>query len=161
MLSGQCLCGEVEYELRTGLGPIVCCHCSLCRRATGAAFATNASVATSDFMIRRGADRITEYESSPGYFRTFSSRCGSPIYGLGESFPQIRRRVRLGTLDADPGTTPVAHVHVSSRATWFTLSDALEQFPGAPPLRFVAPPSVATEVQSVLQLGLRGGSRCE
>ena len=44
MITGKCLCGKVRYEINGRLGPVVYCHCSMCRRATGSAFATNASV---------------------------------------------------------------------------------------------------------------------
>ena len=36
-------------------------------------------------------------------------------------------RLRPGTLDSDPGTKPAAHVFVSFKAPWTTLTDALPQ----------------------------------
>jgi hypothetical protein len=118
MLTGRCLCGGVRIEIEGSLGPVVQCHCSLCRRASGTAFATNASVRADSFRAAAGAELVREYESSPGYFRAFCSRCGSPLYGSGERFPELRR-VRLGVLDGDPGARPAAHVWVGSKAPWF------------------------------------------
>lgn len=36
-------------------------------------------------------------------------------------------RLRLGTLDSDPETTPAAHVFVSFKAPWTVISDDLPQ----------------------------------
>ena len=38
MLSGGCLCGDVRYEAGTGAFHESACHCSMCRRASGALF---------------------------------------------------------------------------------------------------------------------------
>jgi hypothetical protein len=38
--AGSCVCGRVRYELDTEPKITVACHCSLCRKATGSAFAT-------------------------------------------------------------------------------------------------------------------------
>ena len=44
MLEGSCLCGSIRYEIQGKLGPSLHCHCVQCRKASGASFATNASV---------------------------------------------------------------------------------------------------------------------
>ena len=80
MITGKCLCGKVRYEIDGRLGPVVYCHCSMCRRATGSAFATNASVRANEFRVVAGSELISEYESSPSNMRAFCSRCGSPLY---------------------------------------------------------------------------------
>jgi len=40
-LEGGCLCGAVRYELTQAPVWAHSCHCSRCRKATGAAFAPN------------------------------------------------------------------------------------------------------------------------
>lgn len=71
MLTGQCSCGGVRFEISNDLGPII--YCSMCRRATGSAFAANASVRASEFRVVTGGQLISEYQSSPGTFRLFCS----------------------------------------------------------------------------------------
>ena len=78
MLAGSCLCGSVRYEVDGELGPSVHCHCGQCRKASGASFATNASVAADDFRFVDGESLVGRFESSPGQFRCFCTRCGSP-----------------------------------------------------------------------------------
>jgi hypothetical protein len=143
MLTGRCLCGDVRYEITGPLGPVIYCHCSQCRRASGSAFATNASVAAKNFRITSGKDRLVEYESSPGKLRGFCGRCGSPVSSRVLDAPEIVR-VRLGLLDLDPGAEarPVAHLHVGSKAPWFEITDDLPRFEKAAPPVAAAQPGV-------------------
>lgn len=128
MHSGRCLCGEIEYEIDGEIGPIDYCHCSYCRRASGSAFASNATISSAAFTLRSGTDVLKEYESSPGKFRSFCSNCGSPIYARVVNFPQVLR-IRLGTLSSDPRSLPSGHYDVASKAPWFTITDDLPQKP--------------------------------
>ena len=125
-ITGRCLCGGVRFEIASEIGSPSVCHCSQCRRASGSAFAVNAGIPTADFRLTAGADLVREYESSPGQFRGFCSRCGSPIYSRQREHPEFRR-IRLGTLDQDPGVRPLLHVWVGSKAPWFTITDGLPQ----------------------------------
>ena len=126
VLGGGCLCGGVRYEITGPVGSAVMCHCSMCRRASGSAFAVNAGVRADGFRVVAGADVMREFESSPGKFRVFCSRCGSPLYGRWEAHPEFVR-IRLGTLDGDPGVRPVMHVWVGARAPWFEIADSLHR----------------------------------
>ena len=138
MLHGRCLCGSVRFEIDVPLGAVVYCHCSMCRRASGTAFATNASIRTEGFRIVAGEEVIAERESSPNSFRAFCSKCGSPLYGRNSVYPQMRR-VRLGTLEDDPGVRPSAHVWVGSKAAWYEIKDDLKQFEREPPVSYLMP----------------------
>jgi len=125
-MRATCLCGGIQIEITGKLGPVVYCHCSRCRKAGGSAFGVNADV-RSTYWTLTGQSLVTEYESSPGVFRAFCSRCGSPIYSRREGSPESYR-VRLGLLDDDPVRRPLAHFWVSSKAPWFEITDGLPQF---------------------------------
>jgi hypothetical protein len=131
-LAGSCLCGTVRFTIAGRLGPVVYCHCSQCRKASGTAFAANANARVADVTFVSGREAISEYESSPGKFRAFCSRCGSPVYSRTAGDTESLR-FRLGSLDQDPGRRSLAHCWVSSRAPWFEIADALPQFPEGPP----------------------------
>jgi hypothetical protein len=126
MLEGSCLCGGVRYEIRGELGPSLYCHCTQCRKASGASFTTNASLAADDFRFVEGESLVGQFESSPGQFRCFCTRCGSPLIKRITDKPETLR-LRLGTLDSDPGTTPAAHIFLRSKAPWTVISDDLAQ----------------------------------
>ena len=132
MSTGSCLCGSVRFEVRGSFGPVRYCHCTLCQRSTGSAFSANSRVRAADFELLAGDSLISEYESSPGAYRIFCSRCGSPVFARVESDPAFVR-VRLGSLHEDPGVRPSAHVWVGDRAAWFEIADELPCFSTRPP----------------------------
>ena len=129
MLTGRCLCAGVRYEIDGEIGSVVCCHCSQCRHASGTAFATNASVRAEHFRLVAGHGLLKDYESSPGKFRAFCARCGSPILSRWAAHPDFVR-IRLGSLNDDPGSRPLLHVWVGSKAPWFEITDALPRLEG-------------------------------
>ena len=132
MHTGSCLCGAVRFEIAGDLAPIQLCHCSMCRRASGTAFASNMPVRAEDFRIVSGADRLKIYESKPGKERLFCANCGSPIISRSAGDPEMVR-VRVGTVD-EPVNAPLAfHFHVASKASWAPIADDLPQYPAARP----------------------------
>jgi hypothetical protein len=98
----------------------------MCRKASGTAFATNASVDRAGFRLTRGAELVQRYESSPGHWRCFCRVCGSPVFGEMQDMPDLVR-LRLGALDDDPGARPAYHWAVNVRAPWWTIHDGLPQ----------------------------------
>jgi hypothetical protein len=126
-LKGSCLCGGIQYEVDGGFGTVVNCHCSMCRKATGAAFRTRAAVATAAFRWLAGESLLSKYESSPGETRTFCRVCGATLPTFFRDHPG-HIGLPLGTLDDDPGVRPSAHVFVDSKAPWFEITDSLPQF---------------------------------
>lgn len=126
MHQGSCLCGAVRYEIAGELGPIVLCHCSKCRKASGSAFNAVTAVALRDFRLLSGRDAIAKYESSPGVRLAFCRHCGSSLYSERDSLPDLLR-LRIGTLDTPVGAQPSAHIFVASKADWFEIHDGAPQ----------------------------------
>ena len=123
---GSCLCGGVRYEVdEGGFGRVVNCHCSMCRKATGAAFRTRASVKPAAFRWLAGEALVSRYQSSPGETRTFCRVCGAT---LATFLADKEIGLPLGTLDDDPLVRPSAHVFVDSKAAWFEITDGLPRF---------------------------------
>lgn len=79
MIRGSCLCNGVRYEIDGAIGPALNCHCSMCRKATGAAFRSRVAVPSKRFRWTSGEDLLTRYESSPGTIRTFCRICGATL----------------------------------------------------------------------------------
>ena len=128
MYQGNCLCGAVQYELRGALGPIMLCHCSRCRSATGSAFAAVAPANSEELVVLAGKASIREFASSPGVSRFFCQSCGSPLFSKRADTPAVLR-LRVGTIDADSlgSERAVAHLFVASKASWFQICDDLPQ----------------------------------
>jgi len=129
-INGGCLCASVRYEIVTQLIDAGNCHCSMCRKEHGAAFATYASVDPGDFRWTCGEEFVSYYECSPKACRMFCRVCGSTLGGTDDG--QITS-VTLGTIDGDPGIRPRSHIFVGSKAPWHEITDALPQFEEWPP----------------------------
>lgn len=134
MLTGSCMCGGVKYEAEGPLRLMARCHCVQCRKASGAEFATNGSVAAETFRVLAGKELLGRYESSPGAFRVFCGRCGSPLYKEDAKRPNLVR-LRLGCLDSELDQSPLAHVFVSEKPGWSEISDGLPQYATRPDTR--------------------------
>lgn len=124
-MKGSCLCKKVTYEIRGDIIGINYCHCRQCRKASGSAFGTSAAVSREALHILRGLDHLAAYESTAGKKRYFCRACGSPLYSARDGASRVY--IRLGTLDSDPGVLPDVHIHVSSKASWYEITDNLPQ----------------------------------
>ena len=79
MTRGSCLCGTVRYETDAPIEHIDHCHCSMCRRSHGSAFATYGRVPKSAYRIVSGEASLKAYRSSDAVVRSFCERCGSSL----------------------------------------------------------------------------------
>lgn len=127
MYKGSCLCGDIKFILTDKISDVIYCHCSLCRKAQGSAFATNANVEAESFAFVSGEDNLTAYNSSSSQTKFFCKTCGSPIMSKNTSHPD-KIRIRLGTIESDIIERPSAHVFVSSKANWETITGELPQY---------------------------------
>ena len=121
MIKGRCLCGTVRYELDGPLNMMVNCHCSMCRKHSGASYATFAAGPLEGYRILEGESSIGAFESSPGHHRNFCMVCGSVL-------PEAMRQYGLvvapaGNLEGDLGIKPQMHIFTGSKAPWYTITD--------------------------------------
>lgn len=133
MYTGSCLCSGIRFCLHLSeLAPIQICHCTQCRKAQGAPFASNTPVPRSAFELLGGQELIQSYESSPGKMRCFCSRCGSPLYSWRTALPDVLR-LRAGLLDEPVKADLAFHAYVDDQCSWWPIDDDLIQYAhGAP-----------------------------
>lgn len=131
MARGRCLCGALKYELDEPLQAMMHCHCSMCRKHHGAAFATFVVGNAAAFRWLGGEGNVERYRSSANGTRTFCRTCGSAgpstIPELGIAFAPA------ACLEDDPGLRPQAHIFVGSKAPWYEITDTLPQHDAYPP----------------------------
>jgi hypothetical protein len=118
MVLGSCLCGGIRFQVNQALAPIQICHCSQCRKAQGGPFASNIPVDRSAFDWRAGEELLQAYESSPGKWRHFCRRCGSPVFSSRSSLPGVLR-LRAGLLDGPLAARRGSEQHLESRCDWW------------------------------------------
>ncbi len=131
IMTGSCLCGAVRYQIIGRLGPMGHCHCNLCRKAHGAAFATFADVRREHFRWLDGEALVKRFQSSRNAQRLFCANCGSHL--VWESDLDTERiAIVIATLDDDPIGRPAGHIFVASKAPWFEITDGLPQHDALP-----------------------------
>lgn len=130
---GSCVCGAVRFVV-TGT-PRRCqhCHCSRCRKARGAAHASNFFTALDGVRFTAGEDRLRAYKVPEArWFRqVFCPTCGSPMPRVDTDRGLVA--VPMGALDDDPGVRPARHIYVGSKAPWWPITDGLPQYAEGPP----------------------------
>ena len=130
MISGRCACGAVRFEVDGEILDFSHCHCSICRRLHGAAYASFAGVARDRFRYLCGEDSITTYTSSPRNERVFCSLCGSAILCEPQTEPD-RLYLSLSAVDGDPPLPEGYHQYAGSKAPWHEIDDDLPRFDAA------------------------------
>ncbi len=128
IFQGSCLCGKVNFEFDELLPQVAHCHCSMCRKFHGAAYATIASVPRSKFRWTKGKDALKEYSAENSTIRTFCRHCGSSLSFFSPRAPSEVIEIALGTVDGDIPIKPDAHIFVGSGANWTVVCDDLPQF---------------------------------
>ena len=124
VLSGGCLCGAVQYKVRDAFRYAMNCHCSQCRRATGSSFKPFGGIERDQFAVAKGAESLA-IDGTPDNHNAFCKRCGSLLYSMVRDGTYVH--VTYGTLADAPALRPTAHIHVGSKAPWFTITDDLPQ----------------------------------
>ena len=119
---GGCACGAVRFELRGPPLKVGLCHCTKCRKATGAPFFHYAD-------WPRDAFRVTgAYATWKG--RSFCPVCGTRLFHLGDNGVEVA----LGAVDEAPGSlVPVREGWTVRREPWLAPVPGAVQAAGDPP----------------------------
>jgi hypothetical protein len=130
LLKGECLCGEVTFEIEGDLPNLYQCHCSLCRKATGASANAATFVEKESFRWLSGQDKISSFLKPTGYRSDFCSTCGSPV-------PNQLRGMKLvwvpaGLLEESFHAAVNVHLHLGSAASWERESDGCVRLEAGP-----------------------------
>ena len=125
VLTGSCFCRAVCYSVSDAFLYALNCHCSNCRRTTGAAFKPFAGIERGKLTITDGATKLLIYGDENSH-DAHCKGCGSLLYSVVRDGAFVH--VALGTLVDTPSIRPRAHIFVGSKAPWFTVTDDLPQF---------------------------------
>ena len=124
MLTGRCTCGLVQYQVTDEFLYAANCHCSNCRRTTGAAFKPFAGIERDKLRVTQGEGELMIIGDDAGYDARCKV-CGSLLYSVVREGAFVH--VAMGSLVDDPTIRPTKHIFVGSKAPWFTISDDLPQ----------------------------------
>ncbi|HME71859.1 MAG TPA: GFA family protein [Myxococcota bacterium] len=126
MVHGSCLCGGIRFEYARAVSEIYLCHCSLCRKNSGAASNAVVVVPEDTFNWLSGDELRQVYTKPTGWSATFCRTCGSPVPARMRGATAYG--VPAGLLDDDPGARIGCHILVGSKAPWDEIGGSAPQF---------------------------------
>jgi hypothetical protein len=120
---GGCACGAIRYRSEGEPLFSVNCHCRDCQRETGSAFAPILCVPSASFTVIKGSPKFFEVTADSGDTarRGFCADCGSPLFGSGPDFANIR----VGSLDDPSVFRPAQDIFTASAQPWDYMNPAL------------------------------------
>ena len=125
--TGQCLCGEIKYEIEGEPLAAGVCHCKNCQRQTGTAFSTLWGVPRASLKFTAGEPKLYRdgnTDSGDTIERWFCGNCGSPLYSAIPSQPDVAY-LKTGTLDDTTSFSPQFHVWCRSKQIWVDIPEGV------------------------------------
>lgn len=109
--TGGCQCGAIRFEIHGALGRASICHCRMCQKAMGNAFAP--LVGARDLRWVRGAPQ--RFRSSNLVQRGFCAECGTPLTYEPDGHGV---EIAIMTLDDPSDVVPVVQMGTDARLPW-------------------------------------------
>lgn len=131
MPSGGCHCGQVRYEAVGEVLHHAICHCSDCRKSSGAPMVGWIAYKAGDFSVTQGEAK--EHASSQSGRRYFCPDCGTGLYYINEAYLPGIVDIQSATLDDPEALPPGAQIQYAEHLRWTETLDQLpkfDRFPG-------------------------------
>src|SRR5437016_9677001 len=113
---------------RSTLFPYTTLFRSICRRFSGAGYATFFQVSRERFRLLAGGENLQRYRSSPWAQRAFCKTCGSGLFGEPDGVPALG--IALGSMLGPIDREPDRHICWDDRASWVRIGDNLPRLGG-------------------------------
>lgn len=119
---GHCNCGAVAFEIDTDISDVFVCHCSICRRYTGANGIAVVVVANAAFRWVRGEEHRTMWKKPDADWECWFCRvCGSATPGPNDP---SRTFIPAGLISEGGENLKVTqHIFTGSKAVWEEIGD--------------------------------------
>ena len=129
-ITGQCHCGEIEYEGEVDPQKVGICHCSDCQALSGSAFRTVGVVAGETFNILKGKPKeyVKVGDSGNKRVQAFCGTCGSALYATDTGDNPAAYNVRLGTSHQRHDLDPKFECWRQSALPWLPGHDGTAKF---------------------------------
>ncbi len=126
-MEGGCACGAIRYRLTVKPTETSWCHCSHCRKSSGAPAVPYATLPRSGFHLDQGEEHLCGVHLTEFAERLFCGRCGSPIATKLDHQP-AEIDVTVATLDDPEALPPEFHIFCSSEISWARHSDGSPRY---------------------------------
>src|SRR5579863_9134925 len=129
---GQCLCGEVKFQITVPARWAWHDHGAASRRAHGSAYATYVGSWRSRFRIVAGLDDVSRFiDDAAGTIRGFCARCGTPVtYERAHSPTMVN--IPRALFEVRTGREPRYHIAIEESPDWAYKHEQLVPLKGFP-----------------------------
>ena len=117
-IEGGCFCGSVRYSFEPDNYLSSNCHCSMCRRTSGAPFVAWMVVPLSRFEYTQGEPK--KLNSSSHGARYFCQECGTPLACILEEDPE-NIDITICSLDMPQDFEPKTDISTDDRLPWVKI----------------------------------------
>jgi hypothetical protein len=117
-MTGSCPCGQVTFKLLKPPLFVYACHCPVCQKASGTAFAIHANIERTAVAVTSTTQPVAL--AAPYRRCTACPTCAAILWG-NEVFGAPICDVRVGTLDTPNLLEPDWHAFITSKLNWVTL----------------------------------------
>jgi len=131
--TGGCRCGAITLVVRGAPKRMIQCHCTDCRKVTGAGHAANAMFAEADVEIAgEAASYSVTADSGNTVTRHFCPTCGNRMYHTNSGRPGLLM-LPAGCFEENDWFAPQVVVYTRSRPKWDITSRDVPNFEEMPP----------------------------
>ena len=132
MIEGGCHCGAIRYQVKGDAITHALCHCSDCRRHSGAPMVGWTMYPIAQVSLIRGTPKV--YQSSENGRRHFCPDCGTGLFYFNDKFLPGIIDVQSATYDDPTAVPPRVQIQTAERIPWMTSIHELPQFESFPPM---------------------------
>jgi len=131
-LTGSCLCGALKYRVSGEPTRFYHCHCSRCRKASGAGHTSNLFLEKGTLEWEGDTRLMRQFKlpEAERFTRSFCDTCGGPLPREIPEFGLVM--IPAGTLNDEPNIRPQARIFQDSKTSWSCSAEELPGFPDYP-----------------------------
>ncbi len=128
-ITGRCHCGAIRYSAEGGAEHHALCHCTDCRRWSGAPMVGWIAFREEHVTV---IGTPVSYASSEHGTRDFCGACGTGLFYRNQAVLPGLVDIQSGTLDAPQDHAPAAQIMCRERLAWLDGIETLPAFAAFP-----------------------------
>ena len=130
-ITGGCHCGTIRYQVDGDVIVHALCHCTDCRRHSGAPMVGWTMYRQEALKVTKGTPKV--YASSDNGRRHFCANCGTGLFYVNEQMLPGIIDIQSATYDDPDAVPPQAQIQVADRIGWMKSAHELPAFERFPP----------------------------
>ena len=131
-MTGGCQCEGIRYRLEGQPQHVDLCHCTDCRRSSGAPVVCWAGFPDVEPILEKGTPK--SFNSSGAAYRSFCPDCGTGLFYRNAELLPGTVEIQSATLDNPEALPPHQHIQVAERLSWMENAHELPSVERFPPL---------------------------